>query len=126
MHARLMKWMKSAIQALWVLVLAGALGMSALACPLWISMDGMGDMPCSGQGGCPKSCPDAICQIDSPYLTTPNQAFDTPALHASVIEAVDIEPVWITILASAWRRAEDGPPPSASAPLYLRTHSFLI
>ncbi len=121
-----MKWMKSAIQTLSVLVLAGALGMSALVCPLWISMDGMGDMPCSGQAGCPKSCPDAVCRIDSPYLTTPNQTFDTPILHECAIGVTNIGPVWLTTLVSQSRRAGDVPPPLASAPLYLRTHSFLI
>jgi len=120
--------MKSAIQAIGILALTLALGISALACPLWIAMDGPSGMPCSGHDGCPKSCPDSICRIDSPYLATAHQSFDTPVLHTVSIEVVGTEPIGVGLSAfigMAWR-ADDGPPPTPPTPLYLRIHSFLI
>ena len=122
---RLMKRMKWVTQAVSIVILAGMLALSALACPLWVGSRSHCDMPCPNQTKAPEHCPTTICQVSAPYLTSDIGA-DVPPLNV-LAQAVGVS----TTLSIALTRVltvlrEDGAPPGLSGPLFLRTHSLLI
>jgi len=116
-----MKWMKSATQVLFIIVLTGTLATSALACPVWMGLMSRGDMPCSQST--PEKCPASICQLSSPYLASHVSAH-VPLLH-------EVGPLVATPLLTSFQSFEpswedEGAPPGRSGSLFLRTHSLLI
>ena len=122
---RLIKWMRSGAKVLFVVVLAGMLATSALACPLWIGWMSQGDMPCSKPGS-PERCPNSICQLSSPYLTSHVSAH-LPTLEELGPVVVDSSHALLTHLGSFEAgRSDDGAPPGPAGRLFLLTHSLLI
>jgi len=119
-----MKRMKSGVQALFVVALAGTLAVSALACPLWMASLSQLDMPCSKQDSGPEKCPVTICLASSSYLTTDASA-DT-LLKQLPGEAVGADVLGTLLRSAEPIQAHDDPPPGPSGPLFLRTHSLLI
>ena len=118
-------WMRLGVKVLFVVVLAGMLATSALACPLWMGRMSQGDMPCSKQGT-PEKCPSSICQLSSPYLTSHANA-DIPALQELGPVVADSSHALLTHLGNFEAiRTDDGAPPGPAGPLFLLTHSLLI
>lgn len=118
-----MKWMKSAAQVLFIIVLTGTLATSAVACPVWMGLMSGGDMPCSQST--PEKCPASICVLSSPYLASHVSA------HVPVLQELGHAVVESTPLLTSFRSFEPGwedfgAPPGPSGPLFLRTHSLLI
>jgi hypothetical protein len=119
---RRMNW---GLRSLLVFVLARALAISALACPLWMGSMGQQGMPCSGQTDQAGRCPASICQLSSPYLAS-HVSVDVPILQEQPVENVD----W-AILGSAFANADSLRPddvvaPDLTAELFLRFRSLLI
>lgn len=122
---RLTNWMRSGAKVLFIVVLAGMLATSALACPLWMGRMNHGDMPCS-KPGTPEKCPSSICQLSSPYLTSHTNAH-IPALQELGPVVADSSQALLTHLGSFEAiQTDDGAPPGPAGPLFLLTHSFLI
>lgn len=120
-----MERMKSGVQALFVMVLAGTLAVSALACPLWMASLSQLDMPCSNQDSAHEKCPVVICLASSSYLQS------DVGLGVPVLQQMPGEPSGANTILAFTRSAEQiqanaEPPPGFTDPLYLRTHSFLI
>jgi hypothetical protein len=119
-----MKWMKSAVQVLFIIVLSGTLATSALACPVWMGLMSGGDMPCFSPGT-PEECPVSICLLSSPYLAS-HVSTHVPLLQELGPAVVDS----LLLLTSSQNfeptQEDDGAPPGPSGPLFLRTHSLLI
>jgi hypothetical protein len=116
--------MKSAAQVLFIIVLAGTLATSALACPVWMGLMNGGDMPCFSPGT-PEECPASICLLSSPYLASHVSAHVPPLQELG--PAVVDSPLLLTSSQNFGATQEEyGAPPGPSAPLFLRTHSLLI
>ena len=103
---RLMKRMKSGVRALLVIVLAGTLASSALACPLW-----MGSL--------------TIC------LASPSYLMSDVDVSTPLLTELPGEVAGASVLGTSLRGLEpiqqyDSAPPGPSSPLFLRTHSLLI
>jgi hypothetical protein len=119
-----MKWMKSAAQVLFIVVLIGTLATSTLACPVWTGLMGGGDdMPCSQST--PEKCPASICLLSSPYLAS-HVSTHVPLLQELGPAVVDSPPLLTSFRSFEPSREDDGAPPGPSASLFLRTHSLLI
>jgi hypothetical protein len=115
---------------LFIMALAGALTIAALACPLWMgsmSQQGQADMPmpCSKQDDSPQQCPMSICQASSPYLAA-GLAHNVPVFQELSAEVVDVPAALSSSWAAVPDERDDLPPPGAAGGLYLRTHSLLI
>lgn len=118
-----MRWMRSAAQVLFIIVLAGKLATNALACPAWMGLMSGGDMPCAQSA--PDKCPASICLLSSPYLASPVRTH-VPLLQELGSPVVD-SPLLLTSLQFLEPTLEDnGGTPGPSSPLFLRTHSLLI
>ena len=122
---RLMERMKSRIQALFVIVLAGTLAVSALACPLWMASLSQPDMPCSNQDSAHEKCPVVICLASSSYLQS-DARLGVPVLQQMPGELAGANPILALTGSAELIQADAEPPPGFTDPLYLRTHSFLI
>jgi hypothetical protein len=120
-----MQQMKWAVQALFIMVLAGTLATSALACPLLMGPMSQGDMPGSHQGDNPDQCQSSICQASSPYLDS-HAGFHAPLLQELPAELLVSTLLWASLGIADLIKRDDGGPPGLSDPLFLRTHSLLI
>jgi len=115
--------MKSAAQIIFVIVLAGTLATSALACPAWMGLMSQDDVPYSQ--ATPEKCPASICLLSSPYLASHVSAHVPPPQELG--PAVVDSPLQLTSFQNFEPTQEDdGAPPGPSGPLFLRTHSLLI
>jgi hypothetical protein len=117
------KRMNWGLRSLLVLVVAGALATSALACPLWMGSMGQPEMACSDQSN--SGCPVSICQVSSPYLSSHDSAY------APLLQELPVEIVNWAILGSAFSsanslRRDDVVPPGLTGELFLRFRSLLI
>ena len=119
---RLRKWMKLGVQVLFVIVLAGILVTSALACPMWIGAMNQREMPCSRPMHPPDQCPLSICQASSPYLAS-HESASAPVLQEQPTEAFDSIISWTSAVSAEPIQTDVGSPPGS---LFLRTHSLLI
>ena len=118
-----MEWMKSATQLFVIVVLAGTLATSALACPVSMGMMSDGSMPCSQ--GTPEKCPISICLLSSPYVASHVSAH-VPLLQELGPAAVESIPLLISFQSVEPSWDDHSGPPGPSDPLFLRTHSLLI
>ena len=123
-RARLMGWMKWAINALYIGALVGVLATSALACPIWMGMHD-GSMPCSqDQSNAP--CPFSICLATSSYVSAPQ--FSAAMPPPQELPAATIVPtiLWNSLGPGEPAQRSDTSPPGLGPPLFLQTHSLLI
>jgi hypothetical protein len=109
---------------LFIMLLAGTLATSVLACPLWMGSPSQPEMPCSHQDD-PPDCPLAICQASSPYLPA-HVGVDVPLLELQPAELVDLAILWTSPALLEWIQQADESPPGLGGPLFLRGHSLLI
>ena len=126
-RVRQMKWMKSGIQAVLVMVLAGTfLSVGALACPLWMASHSQPEMPCSGQDSDgDNDCPPVICLASSSYLA-PKSDGDIPNSQQIADELSATNGVAQNARSAERIQSDAEPPPGQDRPLFLRTHSLLI
>lgn len=114
------------IQALLIMVLAGALGISALACPLWTgSVSKAEPPPCSNHDDSSEQCPVLICQASAPYFVDRHSDY-VPLFQELTAEIVSSAINPISFGSSSAGYWDDESPPGAAVPLFLRTHAFLI
>lgn len=119
-----MERMKSGMQALVVIVFAGALSISILACPLWMASINQAGMPiedCSNE-----KCPATICIASSSYLAS-DINHDIPLLkNLPPAEAIDATALLPPLQRVALIRSEDGAGPRPPSQLFLWNRAFLI
>lgn len=124
-RVRLTNRMKTGIQALFIMVLAGTLATSALVCPLWISSISKADSPCSNHDDSPEQCPILICQASAPYLAD-GQSDHGPFLQELSPAVVNSTILQISFKSTGADHQDDESPPGVTVPLFLRAHAFLI
>lgn len=116
--------MRSGIQALFIIVLAGTLATSVIACPLWIGLTSPSAIPCSGPMS-PEKCPHSICLLGSPYLASHGSTGE-PALRQLGPAVIDSTLIVSSINGFEPSRSEQGLAPGPGGQIFLRTHSLLI
>ena len=124
MPARLVNWMRSGVQLLFVAVLAGGLAMGAVACPLWMSSLSQDKTPCPKHTNSSDKCPLSICQVSSPYEISHIKAA-VPVLIEMAAEAVDLIIV-LSPEAAPVHQQNRGAPPGRDVPVFVQLHSLLI
>jgi len=122
--SRLIQRMRRGFRSSFVVVLAVALGTSALACPLRVASMNRQGMPCSRQDT-RESCPVSICQLSVPYVAT-HVSIDAPVLPEHPVSTVAVAiPGYLPGEGNLIQR-EEGPPPGPNVALFLRFRSLLI
>jgi hypothetical protein len=125
--ARLTERMNFGLKALLVVVAIAILATSALACPLWLGSQSQDCMPCPDQSDTGHQCPDSICQLSAPYLSSPSHASD----HAPLLQELPSATIAAIHLRTPFLndrplRQEYGPLPGTSVQLFLQTHSLRV
>jgi hypothetical protein len=117
--------MTSAIRLLLIVLLAGVLAATAVACPLAIaSCDGHA-MPCHHDCNASNPCPVTLCQASSRYLASQNGTVHKVLLKEMPAKAVN-PAFWRSPAAPNLILRNDGPLPGASSRVFLRLCSLLI
>lgn len=120
----LMERMKSGMQALVVIVFAGALSISILACPLWmasINQAGMPNEDCSNE-----KCSATICIASSSYLASDINHDISLLKDLAPTEAIEAMAPLRSLRRVALIQSEDGAAPGPPNPIFLWNRAFLI
>jgi hypothetical protein len=119
--------MRSGLKALLVVVAIAILATSALACPLWLGSPSQDCMPCPDQSDTSHQCPDSICQLSAPYVSSSSHVSDpAPLLQELPFAAIEAFHLQTPFLNDSPLGQEYGPPPGPSVQLYLQTHSLRV
>ena len=116
--------MKSGMRALVVIVLAGALSISILACPLWmasINQAGMPNEDCSNE-----KCPATICIASSSYLASDINHDISLLKDLAPTEAIEAMAPLRSLRRVALIQSEDGAALGPPNPIFLWNRAFLI